>query len=90
MDGFGAMRWQPTWVLLDAYKTAIRVMRWGQVMGRDALDCFDYLCALERELVRRGKVDDLGVGALLSQVAGNVTFCNTGNAVCQVIGNDRE
>mgnify|MGYP005806274279 CR=1 FL=1 len=58
MGMYGAVRWQPTKVLTEAYSTAVEAMCEGRVIGRDALDCLAYLQALEAELVDRGVIDD--------------------------------
>jgi hypothetical protein len=64
----GAVKWQPTWVLQEAYSVALEAMTSGRLWGPEALNCYDYLRDLEGELIRRGVVDDLGVSVLLAVV----------------------
>jgi hypothetical protein len=74
MAKYGAIKWQPTRVLREAYDNCVEAMTSGRVLGRDWLDCFEFAQALERELVARGAIEDV-VTKFLSSVAADLTNC---------------
>jgi hypothetical protein len=72
MSLYGAVRWQPTSVLVEAYNAVGDALRGDRVRVGDVLECWRYVDALESELADRGVLRDPMTSAL-SLVARNVT-----------------
>ena len=58
MCEYGAVRWQPTSVLVEAYAAVGDALRRDRVRLGDVLECWRYVDALEAELTERGVIRD--------------------------------
>jgi len=68
MCDYGAVRWQPTSVLVEAYAAVGDALKRDRVRLGDVLECWRYVDALETELTDRGVIRD-PVAAAVSLVA---------------------
>jgi hypothetical protein len=77
MCDYGAVRWQPTSVLLEAYLAVGDALRRDRVRVGDILECAAYVDALETELSDRAVIRD-PVASAVSLVTRDGAVMNAG------------